>query len=109
MTSRLRIPEDLEAWQRWRARQTLVRSLKGRIRKPGPAARLAWTNSDEPPRLAVGVAATTASGRAALVTPLKHLVATPTIVFSEQAIGPLLPGWRRVAGVDIQLGSGRPG
>ena len=91
----LRIPSDLEAWQRWRARQTPLRTLKCRARRSGTATRIAWTNSDEPPRIAVGVAATTASGHAALVAPLQHLGGTPTIVFSEQAIDPMLPGWQR--------------
>ncbi|PKH37665.1 RNA-binding protein [Nocardioides alpinus] len=41
----------------------------------------------------MGVAATTASGRAALVAPLGHLGATPTLVYAEQEIGHLLPSW----------------
>ena len=91
----LRIPTDLDAWQRWRGRKTPLRTLKSRIRSQQNAGRFAWINTDEPPRAAVGVAATTASGRAALVAPLEHLGATPTIVYSDQAIDHLLPGWRR--------------
>ena len=93
--SGLRIPTDLDAWQRWRGRQTPLRTLKSRIWSQQKSGRFAWINTDEPPIAAVGVASTTASGRAALVAPLKHLGATPTIVYSDQAIDHLLPGWRR--------------
>lgn len=91
----LRISTDLDAWQRWRDQQTPLRTLKRRVRASGTPARYAWTNSAEPPRAAVGVAATTASGRAALLAPLEHLHDTPTVVLSDQAIDHHLSGWRR--------------
>ena len=91
----LRISTDLDAWQRWRARQTPLRTLKRRARPTGARTRYAWVNSDEPPRALVGVAATTTSGRAALVAPLEHLGHTPTMVLSEEAIDHHLPDWRR--------------
>ena len=91
----LRVPADLEEWQRWRARRTPVRSLKRRVATSGRPPLLAWTNHAEPPLAAVGVAATTASGRAALVAPLAHLGATPTVVYAEQDLDHLLPGWVR--------------
>lgn len=94
--SGLRVPVDLDAWQRWRARRTPVRTLKRRLR-PSPAPpRSAWANSAEPPVVVVGVAATTTSGRAALVAPLEHLADTPTLVLAEQDLDHLLPGWHRV-------------
>ncbi|KRE97312.1 hypothetical protein ASG76_00860 [Nocardioides sp. Soil774] len=91
----LRVPVDLDDWQQWRARRTPVRSLKRRLGPGNRASVLAWTNSPEPPRVAVGVAATTASGRAALVAPLAFMGETPCIVQAEHAIDHLLPGWVR--------------
>lgn len=92
----LRIPADLEAWERWRARRTPLRAAKRRLR-PAPARTVfTWTNSTEPPRAVVGVAAVTASGCAALVAPLAHLGSLPTIVQADQEIDHLVPGWTRV-------------
>lgn len=100
--SGLRVPSDLEAWQRWRARRTPLRSLRSRLR-PSPSAtrRWAWVNTSEPPRVAVGVAATTASGRAALLAPLEHLPSTPTVVYAEQDLSHLLDGWQSVHAEDV--------
>lgn len=92
----LQVPADLEAWQRWRARRTPLRTLKRSLRPSPEPTRLAWANSADPPRLAVGVAAATTSGRAALVAPLAHLGDTPTLVLAEQDLDHLLPGWHRV-------------
>lgn len=97
----LQVPADLEAWHRWRARRTPVRSLRARLRSAPEPARAAWVNSPEPPRVAVGIAAVTASGRAALLEPLAHLATTPTIVYAEHDIGSLLPGWQPAPAADV--------
>lgn len=102
--SGLRVPVDLEAWQRWRARRTPFRTAKRYLRPSSLPTRFAWTNNAEPPRIAVGVAAATTSGRAALVAPLEHLGDIPTVVLAEQDLGSLPPGWRR-SGVPVDLPS----
>lgn len=78
--------EDLDSWQRWSARQTVMRALVSRVRHRGhgalaPEAMLCLP-ADEPISLVV-VDKLTASCRAAVVTPISRMNLRTTAVLTR--------------------------
>ena len=86
-------PEDLAAWQRWQDRQHPLRSVKARLRPPGPATGL-LTAGGPAPSVLVAIDSTSPSNLAALLAPVTHLDPAQVVVLSPADVRALLPDGR---------------
>ena len=93
MVTGLAHPEDLAAWQRWQDRQHPLRSVKARLRPPGPATGV-LTAGGPAPTVLVAIDSTSPSNLAALLAPVAHLDPARVVVLSPGDVRSLLPDGR---------------